>query len=371
MRHYWRSTFHVHCIVLTSDGCRGKTGVPPIGRFTHRSSAAGKETNITLQDGCFGVATLMRIAALFIPSTEPHKEAPLQAEAGPGGITPPELPRKETATELLAEAAASISLVHETACEPPEDEGLQEKELQEKHDFVEANEQGQDNPAIQHRADGNAVKSSTRLRNSGSTALEEKLGLAPESMTNSEQLDLGLQETRESPLTDKASNKQSFSTTMQKHEKAGINETASTSSASLDEDGIAPASESQEDERQPVDKADQVSIEIVRCRAVCPDWQDSALSDSPVNARPDTLVLAIPRLLLQLPPSNPAMHPSCHPVQVGLCQSFVTEMRFFKKLTYETFVIKRSYLPTLPRMSLTCRLDYSVGSMKSSLFCFH
>ena len=45
--------------------------MPPVGRFTHRSSSACKETHITLQDGCFGMATLMRIAALFIPSSKP------------------------------------------------------------------------------------------------------------------------------------------------------------------------------------------------------------------------------------------------------------------------------------------------------------
>ena len=67
----------------------------------------------------------------------------------------------------------------------------------------------------------------------------------------------------------------------------------------------------------PVNTADQFSIEIVRCRAVCPDWRDVALVEASTTGRPDTLVLGIPYLLLQLPPKDPAQHPRRHPVQVS------------------------------------------------------
>ena len=72
-----------------------------------------------------------------------------------------------------------------------------------------------------------------------------------------------------------------------------------------------------EEQLSPVDRADQFSIEIVRCRAVCPDWRDVALVEASTTGRPDTLVLGIPYLLLQLPPQDPAQHPRRHPVQVS------------------------------------------------------
>lgn len=76
-------------------------------------------------------------------------------------------------------------------------------------------------------------------------------------------------------------------------------------------------SESTSPKRQPVKKADRFSIEITKCRAVCPDWQDDTLNPSNFNGRPDTVILGIPYLLLQLPPGRPARHPKYHPVQVS------------------------------------------------------
>ena len=69
-------------------------------------------------------------------------------------------------------------------------------------------------------------------------------------------------------------------------------------------------------EREPVKKTDRFSIEIIKCRAVCPDWQDNTFN-SAFNSRNDTLVLGIPHFVLQLPLSSPAVHPQAHPVQVG------------------------------------------------------
>lgn len=65
------------------------------------------------------------------------------------------------------------------------------------------------------------------------------------------------------------------------------------------------------------ERREQFSLEILRCRAVCPDWQDG----SPAPGRPHwqrqhALTLSVPQLLLQLPPTEPAQHPSAHPVEV-------------------------------------------------------
>ena len=61
----------------------------------------------------------------------------------------------------------------------------------------------------------------------------------------------------------------------------------------------------------------QFSLEIVRCRAVAPDWRDTAASSGrPYWDRHHALTLNVPQLLLQLPPTDPAKHPSQHPVEV-------------------------------------------------------
>ena len=55
-------------------------------------------------------------------------------------------------------------------------------------------------------------------------------------------------------------------------------------------------------------------MEILRCRAVAPDWQDtSAASSGPYWDRHHALTLNVPQLLLQLPPTDPAKHPSQAP----------------------------------------------------------
>ncbi len=71
------------------------------------------------------------------------------------------------------------------------------------------------------------------------------------------------------------------------------------------------------DSRAPPKRKDQFTMEILRCRAVAPDWQDtSAASSGPYWDRQHALTLNVPQLLLQLPPTNPAKHPSKHPVEV-------------------------------------------------------
>lgn len=62
--------------------------------------------------------------------------------------------------------------------------------------------------------------------------------------------------------------------------------------------------------------SDRFTLEIIRCRGVCPDWQDDAIHATS-SGRPDTLILGVPHLLLQLPIANPAPHPVRHAVEVG------------------------------------------------------
>lgn len=166
--------------------CREKPDVPPRCCFTHRNSQAAMVTNITLEDGCFGIASLMRMAALA---------APLSPGDPPG--SPDDKCQKSSALEERTNDAAA---------------------------------RGQD-------------KGSTggRKRQAGDC-------------------------------------------------KGNV---------------------------------EQFSIEIIRCCAVCPDWQDNALIEAPVSGRPDIVVLGVPHLLLQLPATSPAHHPRVHPVQVGFPKPYI------------------------------------------------
>jgi hypothetical protein len=64
----------------------------------------------------------------------------------------------------------------------------------------------------------------------------------------------------------------------------------------------------------------QFTLEIVRCRVLCPDWRDTSFApgvprEGNDDLHGDALVLDVPRLLLQLPPEQPGRHPSSHPVE--------------------------------------------------------
>lgn len=93
---------------------------------------------------------------------------------------------------------------------------------------------------------------------------------------------------------------------------------ASLSQGTTDADGggrAAAASSTAAPKRK-----EQFSLEILRCRAVAPDWRDTGVASSrPYWDRQHALTLNVPQLLLQLPPTDPAKHPAKHPVEV---QSF-------------------------------------------------
>ena len=77
------------------------------------------------------------------------------------------------------------------------------------------------------------------------------------------------------------------------------------------------AAEMERADEPPPARLDQYSLQILRCRILCPDWRDTAFA--PGNPRDlddgQALVLDVPEFMLQLPPQAPMQHPHVHPVQ--------------------------------------------------------
>ena len=65
--------------------CRLRSSVPAAGTITHINTSVQLQTSVSLQDGCFGAGTLMRIAALFV---QPEED---EAEAAPAPLTAAQL----------------------------------------------------------------------------------------------------------------------------------------------------------------------------------------------------------------------------------------------------------------------------------------
>ncbi len=69
---------------LRADGellfCRLRSSVPATAMITHINTSLQLQTSVTLQDGCFGAGTVMRIAALFV---QPEKEEEAEAASAP------------------------------------------------------------------------------------------------------------------------------------------------------------------------------------------------------------------------------------------------------------------------------------------------
>jgi hypothetical protein len=308
------------------DMHRGRPGVPPIGRFSHKRSPTSLQTSISLQDGCFGMATLMRISALVIPSSKPGaEEAPSgradersavetlpPAEAGdplpPIGASP-RVKGYESAADVLEGSGRTATGTTESpirpaseapptgtgSCSgvsPPEVAGASDSTRETGFSGTSLGKEGStigqnggpgDDPYISGAPSG-ALRKAAAIAEAAAAELEvteipQVKGDAPETATS---------------------------------EEGYRDET--------DEEGLTGSSQmGEESKKQPIDHADKLSIEIIRCRAVCPDWRDVGGPDESPMGRPDTLVLGIPHLLLQFPPSDPAQHPDCHLVQVIRC----------------------------------------------------
>ena len=68
--------------------------------------------------------------------------------------------------------------------------------------------------------------------------------------------------------------------------------------------------------KSPPARLDQFSLQILRCKILCPDWRDTSFAPGTPRDVEDShaLVLDVPEFLLQLPPQAPAQHPTVHPV---------------------------------------------------------
>lgn len=69
------------------------------------------------------------------------------------------------------------------------------------------------------------------------------------------------------------------------------------------------------------ERKEQFSLEIVRCKIVCPAQVDAAgFTDADPSPLDHTLYMEIPHFLLQLPSVQPAQHPRPHPVDLNIRQ---------------------------------------------------
>ena len=86
--------------------------------------------------------------------------------------------------------------------------------------------------------------------------------------------------------------------------------------------GVTPrgsAVEAEEEVETKPQRKEQFSLEIVRCKIVCPAKTDSnAFTDADPSPLDHTLYMEIPHFLLQLPLSQPAQHPRPHPVDLSV-----------------------------------------------------
>ena len=91
---------------------RLESSTPAMARVTHINTKACMQTFLTLQDGCFGAATLMRIAALVVKlkevsSVRKAAEAGAHASEGQGGSVAPDQAVTASIEPHLSAAAAS------------------------------------------------------------------------------------------------------------------------------------------------------------------------------------------------------------------------------------------------------------------------
>ena len=92
---------------------------------------------------------------------------------------------------------------------------------------------------------------------------------------------------------------------------------------SAEADRLTPMPTDPEEEVEPSqpksERKEQFSLEIVRCKIVCPAKVDTnAFSDADPSPLDHTLYMEIPHFILQLPVSQPAQHPRPHPVDLNV-----------------------------------------------------
>ncbi|KAA6426735.1 MAG: vacuolar sorting-associated 13F-like [Trebouxia sp. A1-2] len=387
----------------TAKGWPGESGsmisrltskTPAQAEFTVYNTVDHLQTSITLQDGCFGTATLMRIAALFMPSPTPaslttsetfadsvaatvvdsdrpsfgqHAKSNLtsfgtdgsKAQAGnesafgltsvpescPQGVSlesePAELLHNSQTTEV---PRSPLPDAPESSCVdlgPELPDGVQHQAEQELAE-----------PAANGLLADAASAEDTPIKNSRSSLLEANRSSADDPEAHAPvrdalghtdlpshsspmmlSADQGLLSAIETPLSGAnhaaQAEKQAASTAVSAMALEGVTTTSTLPveeqaegmpAGTAEADRFTPRPSDPEEEVEPnLERKEQFSLEIVRCKIVCPAKVDTnTFSDADPSPLDHTLYMEIPHFLLQLPVSQPAQHPRPHPVDLNV-----------------------------------------------------
>ncbi len=317
---------------------------PAVGMFTFWSSLERLQTSITLQDGCFGTSTLMRLTALFLPggsltehdttasedvqagSTTSQQQEPLLVETASsrGSAVPDGLP--EAAEGRMAAGGSPPASTAGQGVAAPAEEVV---------------------PAVAKGVEGRqaeAAKAGPQSRPSSEwgqvqLALSPAAGTASSPAFDAEAAILAghVGEPASSPAAD--SLQQSTGPEQCSGLSDGTEEMQFETDTAFDADSrqgrgqphSIPAAE------VPLEKqAEQLSLELVRCTAINPPGKDppagsgdamkpgskgskgTAKPGSSSSSRMHEVRLDVGYCLLQLPLDLPAEHPRPHPVLLSL-----------------------------------------------------
>ena len=369
--------------------------IPAQAEFTVYNTVDHLQTSITLQDGCFGTATLMRIAALFMPSPTPASLTTSDASANTVAPTVADSDRSsfeqhaggnrssfgtdgpqmqagnETAFGLTSvpESCQGVSLESEQAtllpnCQTKEDacsllpdapessrvdlgpellDGVQHQAEQEHaepaanglladaanaEDMPNSNSQPPLLDALRSSADDPEAHAPVR----DALARTELPSLSPSMIPSAHP---GLLSAIATPLSGAShgaqAEKQAAATAVSAMALEGVTTTSTlpeeeqaegTLAGAADADRMTPmpSGPDPEEEVEPKsERKEQFSLEIVRCKIVCPAQVDTnAFSNAEPGPLDHTLYVEIPHFILRLPVSQPAQHPRPHPVDLSV-----------------------------------------------------
>lgn len=395
-------------------GCRLTSGIPAQAEFTFYDTIDRLQTSITFKDGCFGTATLMRIAALFMPDPEPP---PLPMPEAPAHAKRPESPSKahiqtELSSSVGPQLAASTALA--TAVDGVKQHlhiPSAEKAASTEHDAAAAVPSAQAQPTdpatllssgnassetpgsdlsantgelacapiltlpsqqigsqlaasdSSSQSAGSDLSSGTGTRTGSVPGSPQATGTStPQSEAGGDaqgqeafqpaltsvQADEGLLGAAQTPLSSPGQAIQAevqaaataesavgmhdvmdthivpakeSSLGLSRADRQAVGTEAKLQDNSLPEPHTPRESEIGEDPQARQGRAEQFSLEIVRCKIVCPAKVDAAaFTDADPSPLDHTLYMEIPHFLLQLPLLQPAQHPRPHPVDLNITQ---------------------------------------------------
>ena len=374
--------------------CRLTNSIPAQAEFTVYDTIDRLQTSITLQDGCFGTATLMRIAALFMPGPSPtplptpEQQPPADLAASPS-MGPPQANRASTANgeaesgKAEASAATSVGGEHSPPAATGADESSQLADAESSAGSIaeqaheassaqgcipdaslpsasSASDSKSDQPADQpsdafkvrpqtgpptavpaHNRD--SLQPTFEHGKEGDASLQNPVQtMAP---LLAMQPDQGLLNAIQTPLCSPGQGQEAEEQAQARADSLLATQSATDASPASDNsvvdlvpdlDALDPAaqldqpqSELHSEPQTPTASdfkeevtvkpkcKEQFSLEIVRCKIVCPARVDAA-GFTYADAVPldHMLYMEIPHFLLQLPLSQPAQHPRPHPVDL-------------------------------------------------------